>query len=1186
MLLLAAIACGVIYVRLLNGPISLKSLAEPIAKAIEADLGGFGVAVGDAAVVLTDAHTLEFRLRDVQLSDHDKAPVALAPLAAVTLSTNALWVGKIAPERVVLIEPRLLLFYSRENGLSLSFARPQTSADARAVQSPATTATPAVAAAGAAYDAASDGRAIDMGKAIARLATQAHDDATAASFLKQVGLRNATLIFDTAGQQAIWRIPDGDFGFNHRRQGNVVGGNMLLATAAGRSQLTFSVRENQHAGAIGLDVRFKNLVPRSIADTLPLFAPLALLDLPVDGAADLALSPAGELLTAQFAFEGRRGAIRAEWPGGGKLGIESGTLKLHYRSDASRIVLAPSRIASSRSWLTLGGTIDVPKAAGQDWGFEISGLEGSIADDSLGLAAKPLQVLRLRGRVDAAGTALRLDEAKLKVDDGEVSMTGTIPARGTGERLEVKGTFSPMRADALMRIWPPLIASDARDWSARHVEAGRLAAGRFLVEQRKGRGSDGATRVSVSLVGEDVRIKPRIGRETVTASKALFRLEGDQMEIAAPDAVLLTGSNRRLPLKGVRLLADNVSSPTARGELTLRAQGPVQAAIDLLPARSRSGRPIKLPGQEIDGKLDTTLNISVPLGKALSADDVKIRGRGRITEGKAQNVLGSHDVHGASIAFDLNDQAMDANGELLISGVAAKITFGRIFAASEADQPPLLLRANLDAADRTQLKLDVNDIVQGDVPVELKVSPVGSSEPKIEVRADLTAAELVLESLAWKKPAGRSAILTFDIEDGGQGLTELRNFRLSGQDIALNGSMSLDKKSRIVSFTFPNMSLNVISRLQADGQLRNGNVWAVKVKGQTFDGRDFFRSLFSVGQIRDKPLPPGAGRAGLEIDAEIDNVLGFHDLALRSLKMRMSKRAGRITGLKASGAVVGEAAIAGQDRVAGATLDVDVQTESGRGPRRLIARSNDAGQVFRLVGFYPSMQGGSMRLDVNLDGRGDAEKTGLLQVRQFNILGDPVAYEPAATEDAPPARRGQKLMQRPVLPFNSMRAPFSVGHGQFVIEDADLRGPVLGVVLKGKADYRASSLDLGGTYVPLQGLNSAIGQFPILGQLLAGPRGEGVLGMTFAIQGPMARPQVIVNPVSFGLPGILREMMQMTNPTPRVTPDRPAAGPKARQGPAVRSSNPATKRARRRDNSSTVDDEGGWSSRTEPQVRQ
>ncbi len=80
--------------------------------------------------------------------------------------------------------------------------------------------------------------------------------------------------------------------------------------------------------------------------------------------------------------------------------------------------------------------------------------------------------------------------------------------------------------------------------------------------------------------------------------------------------------------------------------------------------------------------------------------------------------------------------------------------------------------------------------------------------------------------------------------------------------------------------------------------------------------------------------------------------------------MRMSKRAGRITGLKASGAVVGETATAGQSRVSGATLDVDVQTEGGQGARRLLARSNDAGQVFRLVGFYPSMQGGSMRLDV------------------------------------------------------------------------------------------------------------------------------------------------------------------------------------------------------------------------------
>ena len=40
--------------------------------------------------------------------------------------------------------------------------------------------------------------------------------------------------------------------------------------------------------------------------------------------------------------------------------------------------------------------------------------------------------------------------------------------------------------------------------------------------------------------------------------------------------------------------------------------------------------------------------------------------------------------------------------------------------------------------------------------------------------------------------------------------------------------------------------------------------------------------------------------------------------------------------------------------------------------------------------------------------------------------------------------------------------------------------------------------------------------------------------MTYAIQGPMDHPQVIVNPLSMLAPGIFREIFQMTNPNPKV----------------------------------------------------
>ena len=74
--------------------------------------------------------------------------------------------------------------------------------------------------------------------------------------------------------------------------------------------------------------------------------------------------------------------------------------------------------------------------------------------------------------------------------------------------------------------------------------------------------------------------------------------------------------------------------------------------------------------------------------------------------------------------------------------------------------------------------------------------------------------------------------------------------------------------------------------------------------------------------------------------------------------------------------------------------------------------------------------------------------------------------------------------------------------------------------MRGKVDFRAQTLNVGGTYVPMSGLMRAPAGIPVLGTFLTGPRGEGIFGITFAIQGSMARPQVMVNPLSIITPGI------------------------------------------------------------------
>ena len=69
--------------------------------------------------------------------------------------------------------------------------------------------------------------------------------------------------------------------------------------------------------------------------------------------------------------------------------------------------------------------------------------------------------------------------------------------------------------------------------------------------------------------------------------------------------------------------------------------------------------------------------------------------------------------------------------------------------------------------------------------------------------------------------------------------------------------------------------------------------------------------------------------------------------------------------------------------------------------------------------------------------------------------------------------------------------------------------------------------------------------WPVLGAIVSGTKSEGVFGITFAVQGPMAQPQVLVNPLSMVAPGIFREVFQMTNQNPKVIPrdEKPSSVP-------------------------------------------
>jgi hypothetical protein len=699
------------------------------------------------------------------------------------------------------------------------------------------------------------------------------------------------------------------------------------------------------------------------------------------------------------------------------------------------------------------------------------------------------------------------------------------------EEVHLAGEISPMSIEMLKRFWPKFLAGKARGWSLERVSGGQFLGGKFSVNL--GPGEIAKLEAGEEVPPEAVNVEFNFsgmsivyisGLPPVQTGAAKLTVAGAQFAVDIPGGKIVVPSGQEIALSQGRFFIPDLREDPQQGEITFKAAGATPTVLELLDHEPLGYiKAVGLKPDFLGGTAEGGFTLTMPLLANLEFKQIKLRGAARLNDAIASNLVGNMDVAGGALDVNVTDQALEAKGGITIKGVPAELAWQRIFYTPEESQPPIRVTARLDAATREALGMKINHLVQGPTPVTLQVARLGGAAPPVmSLQADLTDAQLAFGGLGWTKPVGRAATAKLDIVTKPDGSIDLENLKILGDDIDIEGGIALDPAQRLKEFYFSDFSVNHLSHIEITANVRDDQVLDIKAQGASYDGRQFFQSLFSAGQF-DGSVEP-ADPFGVDLTAEIDTVVGFYDTTAKNVQVSMKKRNGRLVALDAKGDLNG-------------TGPVAVHLDQENGARLITAEARDAGAAFRLVGFYPSVEGGEASLQVNLDAGAPGSKSGTLWAREFNVLGDSVVND-VLDDPNSAAVLGEKRKQitRQRIIFNQLRAPFSVGGGKFRLKDAYMNGPMLGATMRGAVDFKAQTVDLGGTYVPLYGLNSALGSIPILGRVLVGRQGEGVVGITFAIKGKLDDPQVLVNPMSVMTPGIFRQIFEFTGSVP----DQPA----------------------------------------------
>jgi AsmA-like C-terminal region len=1139
----AIVGLGLLYLRLIFGPIALNFLADPIEQAIAEELAGPRVQIEGVALSLNPRGLIQFELKSVRLSDEGGEPLVAAPSVAFSLSQRAMLRGRIAVESLDLISARLMLSYAEDGMLSLKLSPGAADAERPAAET-RRDAQPAPAA--PLQDAAalppSEGEGligrIDLVKVLAEVSARARRQEHATAYLREIGLRSAIVVIDDGRRKTVWNVPELDVDLDHRRTRSSIAGRAKIESQDGPWEITFRSFERVKAKALTLAISVQGLVPRGLAHAFPSLLALEGFNFPVAAEAQLELSDAGEIQGGRIAVEASKGNVTFLGQQAAPTRITGGQIALTYNGAARTFDFEPSELAWAEGRIRFTGSV-AHAAQGPDgprWVFDLKSTEGWVVADARAPHKLAMDNLSLGGFLAPDQGRVVVERFVARAGGAEVSAQGEFSEVGGASHARIEGKIGAMPVALFKTLWPSWVAPQTRAWVGKRLMAGTVHNGTFKIVRGAGGPAPAADedRLTFALEGSNLEFAVLNGWQALLAPRALLRIEGPSIELSVPDATLASADGRKLSLKGT--FSVDLDQPLPRrGQLVLKAQGPLSLAIDMVQREAPhvlQNTGVPLPSN--DGTIDGNVNVAVPLMPEVQLRDVVVEGKVRISDAKVPQAVGKHDVQGINLGVDISPSAFEAKGKFLVGNVPATLSWQHVYGAPPEKQPPLRIAAVLYEAERAELGLDINDLVRGEVGVEVSVAQDPKGEARTHLRADLANAELVLEALGWRKPVGRRAVFEFDVAKGTTYPIELRNVRLDGENIAVAGWMGLGQDMLVREYRFPQFSLDVVSNFAAHGKLRSDNVWDVTAKGPTYDGRDLFKSFFFVPtEKQDREY------AGLDLRAEFETVLGFFETSARGVRLTMQKRANKLNQLEMRAGLAG-----------GKQMEAYVRPEAGRS-RTLVARSNDAGQAFKLVGFLQHAIGGDMTLEVNVEGKGAVERTGTLSATRFALLGDAVSVETPGTGRGP----NRRAVVREKFEFNSLRAPFSVGAGQFVLNNAGIEGPLMAATMSGRVDFRTRKVHLTGTFTPLAPLNKIFSDVPIFGDLITGPKREGVFAWNFGLQGGLENPQIVVNPLSGVAPGALREVFPIIpdEPTPpRRGSGRSETGTRASSSPAVR----------------------------------
>jgi hypothetical protein len=804
-------------------------------------------------------------------------------------------------------------------------------------------------------------------------------------------------------------------------------------------------------------------------------------------------------------FLGLRGILSAangelSFTGEDEIRIAAAAVSFVLDETGDRMGIPSGKIRTLTGGLTFEGVADLSAV-------DHMTLVGNIREGAFATPIGEEKMIRLTGgggvaRVNFADLGIEVERLQVMTPDGSGSAIGQASLAGRAPGLSFALSITELPVGVVRALWPPFIADKLRQWFDINVKSGRVGPATLQVAlppDHIGPRNRGKVLPRYALVGSvpfrDVEFSPISSFPTIKNASGEISFGNATANIVAQSGIMTLGGRGTLQAAGTTLVIPELGRLQPRGDLHLEVSGSASALAimsDTPPFSIASQRGIV--ADNLSGEAALSLDANIPLHSG-DFSDVIPNFRLALSDFSSTRPIDGRIVENADLVLEGNPRSYTVKGEGTLDGYQVSVDL--IQGNAAPDQSAVTVE--LDDAARKRMGLGFGKLVTGPVRAYL----MNTGELGQQVALDLKQARISLPFLGWEKGPGVPATASF-IMDNTDAETRLTKFLLSGKGFEARGNLTIGADGRLKEMTLERLALRAGDQLSAT-VVANGGGYNVQVRGGVFDARGIIHG-FGSGQIGG-----GANIFPVHVSLNVDVVRGENDVSLSGVVGTMT-----ITRNGLDSASLKGNANSSQPFEWTLSRDGDART------LRLFA--NDGGALIGFAGVYGRVTGGNLVLDYS--GSVGGGGNGVLVMRDFKVINETAfrqVFEPAS----PRAGMVHAYTQTGgAHEFSQLRIPFRQQDWVITIDEAALRGGLLGATASGTVNVPDGKMAISGTLIPAFGINNIAGSIPLLGAILGGGRNEGLVGITYKLFGPLDNPELVMNPISAIAPGIFRKIFE------------------------------------------------------------